>query len=332
MSRGHGSMQKRILRQLSADVETSCNVIQWQVAGQASDLSSAFANSFGRALHALAIDGAIQIVERKLTSFTEVVRLFPYRSRFSVVLQLRQRLLPLLSKFNPWGSYGPAENERHVLQTANALTMDDGEKRWQTITNEWALLEARLYDLLGKKAAPRPLIVAVIARGHHLFHKLSPIEHHAPLGLMLQGLLSAYRSRGEPSVLQELKLFYDKYVPWDKRVKAGLLSRVMGIANITRPGADTIRTEAAKFLLEKDPTYVRSLPEHRDAAEDPLPRRGPTSDIKFSPLLDKLVTKDALQKFRFVTANGTPATESLSPSRSSQHSRHPAATALRARR
>ena len=308
-------MQKRILRQLSADAEASSNLVQWQVAGQASDLSPAFANSFGRALHALANDRAIQIVERDLTSFTEVIQLFPYRSRSLVVLQLRQRLLPLLSKFKPErGYYGLADNERHVLETVNELRWK-GETRWPKITNEWALLEGGLYDLLGKKAAPRRLIVDVIARGRDLFQEFSPISHHAPLGPMLQELLGAYRS--EPPVLQKLRLHYEKYVPSDKRVNARLLSRVMGIANITRLGADTIRAEAAEFLLEKDPTYVRNLPGHRDAPEAPFPRRGPTWDTKFSPLLDKLLTKEALQKFRFVTANRAHAMASPSPSRSS---------------
>lgn len=316
MSRGHGSMQKRILRHLSADVETSASVLQWQVAGPASDLSQAFTNSFNRALRALANDGAIQIVDRALTSFTEVIQLFPYRSRFLAVLKLRQRLLPLLSSFRPEGHYGLAKNERYVLETVSQLTQE-GKKRWQKIANEWALLENGLYDLLGTKAAPRRLIVDVIARGHYLFHEFSPISHRAPLGVMLQGLHGTYRSTGEPPVLQKLRLFYEKYVPSDKRVNARLLSRVLGIANITRPGADTIRTEAAEFLLEKDPRYIRRLPEHREAPEGSSPRRGPTRDIKFSPLLHNLLTKQALQKFRFVTANRTPATASTSPGPSS---------------
>lgn len=309
-------MQKRILRQLSADVETSSNVVQWQVAGQTSELSDAFTNSFGRALRALANDGAIQIVERDLTSFTEVIQLFPYRSRSLVVLQLRQRLLPQLSKFRPErGYYGLAANEHHVLQTVNELRWK-GEKRWPKIANEWKLLEGGLYDLLGKKAAPRHLIVDVITRGRDLFNEFSPISHDAPLGPMLQELLAAYRSIGEPPVLQKLRVFYEEYVPSNKLVNARLLSRVMGIANITRLGADTIRTEAAEFLLEKDPTYVRNLPEHREAREAPeapFIRRGLTWETKFSPLLDKLLTKEALQKFRFVTANRAHAMASARP-------------------
>jgi hypothetical protein len=317
MSRGHGSMQNRILRQLSAGVETSSNVVQWQVAGQASDLSPAFANSFGRAMRALADGGAIQIVERDLTSFAEVIQLFPYRSRTLLVLQLRQRLLPLLSKFRPQrGYYGLAANERHVLETANELRWK-GEKRWLQISDEWALLEAELYNLLGKRAAPRRLIVDVIIRGRDLFHEISPISHDDPLGPMLQGLARAYRSTGEPPVLQRVEAFYEKYVPSAERVNARLLSRVMGVANIGRLGADAIRTEAAEFLLEKDPTYVRSLPQHRDALEAAFNRRGPTSGTKFSPLLDKLLTKDTLQKFRFVTANRAHAMASPSLSRSS---------------
>jgi hypothetical protein len=121
---------------------------------------------------------------------------------------------------------------------------------------------------------------------------------------MLKKLIGAYRTTSEPPVLQKLRLYYAKYVPSDKRANARLLSKVLGIANVSRHGADTIRTEAAEFLLDKDPTYIRGLPGHRDAPEAPFIRRGPPPwDTKFSLLLDKLLTKEVLREFRFVISN-----------------------------
>lgn len=305
MSRGHGPMQQRILRQLSPGIWTPSNVLQWQLAGATSDLSDAFANSFGRALNLLERDEVIRIHQRGLMSFGEAIDVFPSRSRSLEVMTLRQRLLPLLAKFQPQRpGYGLADNERHVLETENNLRWR--EERWRTITAGWTQLENELYVLLGAKAAPRHLLVDVITRGRDLFSRSSPITHRAPLGPMLKKLIHAYRNaaKAEPPVLGRLMRYYAEHVPRDARVSARLLSKLLDVAEVASRGADTIRREAAKFLLSRDPTYIRSLPGHSEP-QPSRPFRGAASwnqDPIFSPLLNKLLTKEVLSEFRFVTA------------------------------
>lgn len=302
MSRGHGAVQQQILRQLRSGRVVPVNELQWLIAGHATDISDAVANSFGRALRKLEGDDEVKIESRQLESFDEVVAVLPFRSRSLDVMRLRRRLLPHLSSFSSQrGGYGGADNERYVLEHTNELRWRN-EEHWNEIERDWKSIEDGLYGLLPSKRAPHRLIVDIITRGKELFSFATGVAHPAPLGPMLKELMAAYSTKKPPAVVRRAFEFYQRLVPRADRVAARVFSKLLEIVNIARHGADTIREEAAEYLLEVAPKIVRALPGHKDGTKPFGPSSFFSSKTTFSPLLDKLLTKEALQEFRFVSA------------------------------
>lgn len=301
MSRGHGSKQQQILRHVRKAGDLAVNELQWIVNGLNNDISASFANSFGRALDTLEEEGSVIIRRRRLSSFDEVVRLFPFRSRSRQILGLRQRLLPHLQGYKPpRGGYGRAENERFVLERVNELRWRDD--RFSEIEREWKRIEDGLLRLMPSKAAPHALLVDTITRGRQLFSFASGFASPHPLDGLLKRLLQMYAGRKRPAVVDQLFHFYQRLIPRENRIAAGVLSKVLDVVDIARNGADHIREDAVAHLLRSDLKFVTSLPDYQPAVHRSLGKFNIPWGPPKCPLLDKLVTKEALREFRFVTA------------------------------
>ena len=116
-----------------------------------------------------------------------------------------------------------------------------------------------------------------------------------PLGKLIDQGSELLDPKYQP-LFAKLKGFYEQVLPQRERSKTRLSSYVHGFAEISNRGPLCLRENVKHHLLRVDRPTLESLPGHR-----PRMGRGVTGFLNFSNLLNRLITRESLQSFVFVS-------------------------------
>jgi hypothetical protein len=224
----------------------------------------------------------------------ELIQVFPHRSRDLAVRDARLRLLPHLRELETQEAFGTAGQEEFVLD--RELQADPARRR--EMNARWRALVPALLDLCRTPDAAVDRLIDVITRGATLFAEASPYSNRISLQHALARASSMYRFA--PAPLVELHQMYDDFVPKSRRAFALRLDRLLAFVHVSRTG-DQLKPEVAEYLFERDSTYVRSLKGHREPSSTDWRARIRGRPRTYSPVLDRLLTKDALKSYRFIS-------------------------------
>jgi hypothetical protein len=288
LSRGPGRLQNRILLTLEP-AWVSLNELAWRL--QANKEQSA---QITKAVWSLQRHGLVELEQRKLADFDEVVRVFPFKTHNKEVMKLRKELLPVLAAYRPpHVRYPQSKNEVHLLRQRSDLGV---------LAPRWTDLELRLLEVMSVARREHDFVLPVVWRARELLH----VDHHVRDSRSLRALVrDAYEHGGSDlrAVLREVQSFCDELFPATAAIELKSLLHDMII--MTKSGASNLREEVVTFLLQRKGDVLRALPHHKDA-----PRRGRGPGLmslrdalertKLDPLVEELLTRKALERFKFL--------------------------------
>lgn len=235
-------------------------------------------------------------MERRLTTIDELIAFYPYKSRDVQVKEIRLQLLPVAKAYLAWRQvrkYSPADNERHVYRGLAEDRRAGAEAHWQA-------LEPFLFEALAvPHPAVRDIVFDLMVRGRQLFlHQ--PVRHAAPLTLLVDRVIAATGERLPATAMSELRALAALFPPPDlARLK--LKSDLYEIAQLGRAHGQHVKDEFIAYLLREAPDIMRAMPGFRAAGSERFgKRRVPTRD-EASPLIHKLLRRDAGALFVFLT-------------------------------
>ena len=323
MSRGIGSFQRCILERIEAAGTVSLNRLCWDLAGEkgsaAPSITDAFHSGFRRSVRRMAEDGYIAATRRRLTDVDELIAFYPYKSRNGAVKTMRLQLLPVAKAYLSYRQvrkYTPAQNEAYFYRDLPDDIRTGAEARWQN-------LEGILFEALSvPDHRVRDAIFDLLVRGRQLFLR-RPMRHGAPIGFLLGRVLDAAGRHLRAEAAAELQGLSSLF-PARDLARLKLKSDLYEIAQLGRAYHPHVKEEFIKYLMQEAPAVMRSMPGFKPARSKGVGelRLLPIRDEP-SPLVHKLVQRDALAPFAFLSvrqANDPQSAEEnqAAPERSAQ--------------
>ncbi len=302
MSRGVGKLQQRILERIEATGTVSLNRLCWDLAGEqgsaAPSITDAFHSGFRRSVRRLAEDGYIAPARRRLTDIDELVAFYPYKSRNAEVKAMRLQLLPVAKAYlsdRQVRKYTPAQNETYFYRDLADDIRTGAEARWRSV--EGVLFEA----LPAPDPRVRDAIFDLLVRGRQLFlHQ--PMGHRAPVSFLLGRALAAGGDRLPAVAVAKLQALSSLF-PTRDLARLRFKSDLYEIAHLGRDHSPHVKDQFIEYAMREAPAAMRSLPGFKAArSEGPAKFRRPIRD-EASPLVHKLVQRDALAPFTFLSVN-----------------------------
>lgn len=302
VSRGLGRLQRLILENLDHKEQTQTNELFWRLAliekriipGR--ELDKAFYSSARRAV--ILLKGHVKKHRRKLVTLDELVSFYQFRTRSVEIKKLRERLLPILKSYieqRNASKFSGGQSEKHLLDRLSQETQEDTRRTWHQ-------LESSLFDLLCcAQKGRRDALFSLIARGRQLFVPSEGISHSASLGsLIAKAFDSMSLGEGERSLQSELHSLYSECFPRSTMAHTRLKSQLYSIADFRKYGPPHLKEEFKEFLLQEDRPFIEGLRGHTPAHEEKIHSLYFPRKVRFSPVLDKLILRDALAPFDFL--------------------------------
>lgn len=284
-----GQFQRQVEAEVGARAEPISMVeLRWvlweQRAGTAASLPKSFHLQLVRELRR----GAYRLERRGLQDFQELVHLYPFKTLDRATRQMRHRLLPhLLTLADHHTKYSRDANEEHLLRR--------NRERLNSFRIRWERIEPSLFTAMGRRG-DRDWALPLLCRGRQLFTTGTDLSCATDFAALVE---RAVTRTNRARLARVLSRFLEEVFPRDTRRSTRLASQLHGLAELNERGKSKLRTDVCEELLRLDGAYVSDLPGHRAR---PSGLRGmlqphPT----FSPHLDRLVARDALQRFQFVS-------------------------------
>ena len=320
MSRGPGAIQAAILTRVREEPGIFVGRLRWEVAqelgklGFDGGLTPSFYRSVQRAWKELATgsEASLQEKKRRLSTLSEVSVHYPFKTQSVEIRRVREQVLPLIEEqLEKHGAkYSPLESEKFVLQQSReARTSED----WRKARGKWRRIERRqLLPLLAEEdleTDAKDLVLATIVKCAEYF---APQRGFAHRSRTLAGILQDFRvlaaedARFSKSSADLSKLF-TRWLPPSKRRVAGLKSELRRFIDFGR-GSAHMYSPRKEELFDAHEDVLRAIPgntypEPEPDPSEPLMRRGSRVhlNMQHSPLLDKAVMHDVLQKFSFLS-------------------------------
>jgi hypothetical protein len=221
------------------------------------------------------------------------------------------QLLPVVKAYcagRP-GKFSRAQNEAHIYEALSDETRAVAARSWQG-------LEADLF--VAMSGAPdrrmRDAIFDLLVRGRELFIN-QPVRHRTSLTRLLDRALAAADGAPVPA-LRDLGSLAASLFPAPDLARLRFKSGVYGVAHLGRDHHPTIKEEFIKYLMQEAPAVMRSLPGFKAARSERVGNLKVPIREETSPLVHKLVMRDALAPFEFLSVrqnNDQPAAEENQP-------------------
>ncbi len=304
MSRGPGKVQRLILGDLSISDPTEINELCWRFGLKEGkvvrgELGKSFYAGFRRAVDQLVATGHVRRTEERLTNLEQLVKFYPFRTRSVPVKLLRERLLPILKNHleeTKALKFTAAEDEHYLLRQLPAETQKKARLAWEK-------LELRLIALLAHVRDERKYeILGLLARGRQLFIPPEGISHRRSLGSLITRVFDRSSLTGSEQAIQaEASAFYERFFPRVTVARNRFKSQLYCVVDLRRQsGTPKLTEDFEHILLERDRKFIEGLPGHRPGGELNVRAFLPRQEVKFSPMLDKLILRDALAPFDFL--------------------------------
>ncbi len=287
--RGSGTFQARLQRELSAvTLPISLVELRWRMWDRNHPTAAALPKPFHQQLRRSLERSKYTVNAARLRDFGEVISVYPYKTLSRGVRLMRERLLPHLKPLAERNvRYSRAENERHLLARDREFA---GERY-----SQWMSIEVAIYTAM-KSHEDFAWAVPLLCRGRELLAATSVVSCARDLGHVVAATGSHLGI--EHPLTQRLRGFLEELLPLETRRATRLRSQLHGLADLFGHGPASLKTTTAEWLLEQAPAFVKSLPGHKDRQAGMY---GMLNGTRFRPELDRLLGRDALQEFEFVT-------------------------------
>ncbi len=301
MSRGLGALQRLVVDSLTQREPTQFNVLCWNLAAQTGRISRgevdrSFYSSLLRAIWSL--KGRVNRRKRKLVNLDEVVRFYPYKTRKYRIRHLREQILPVLKDHieeREAAKFTTAETEHHLY---GQLT----EKQQESGRSAWYRIEGRLYgQMASTQHDRRDAYVALLVRGRELFAPPVAMSHRDSFwSLFIKAFDSPNLTEEERHLRDDMEDLYRRYFPRSVVAHARLKSQLYAILDFGDYGRARLKEKSKEVLLEKLPRVVEALPGHRPDGKQKVGKFYLPQEVRFSPVLDEVISRDALAPFDFL--------------------------------
>lgn len=306
MSRGLGSIEQRILREVEAKgcSEYSAEELRWALYECSSKgLSSVgkFSShnvSFSRALSRLIEKGLIEVEKRHFLDFKECVQFYPGKTLSAQTRQMRQKFLQTLldwvnDEHGVLPKYSLADNELHQLPL---LSQND----LNAIIEAWGNIEPKLRQAYGQCCSNGDEILRLICKGRNLFraNRPSDIEVGISLGMAIdQACEGELLGEGIKRGLIELG---QQFLPEKDARKLKFSSLIHSFAHVPNMGTCELRDDTLDYLYRKEAEYIEEM----DGFKSDKKKAGqlhwmPIKRV-YPPQLVRLFDQTVFQKFKFV--------------------------------
>ena len=321
MSRGPGAIQAAILTRVREEPGIFVGRLRWEVAqelgklGSDGGLTPSFYRSVQRAWKELATgpEASLQEEKRRLNTLAEVTVHYPFKTQSVEIRRVREQVLPLIEEQleKHGGQYSAIDSEKFVLrQSREARTSED----WREARRRWRRIERRrLLPLLAEgdlETDAKHLVLATIVKCAEYF---APQRGFAHRSRTLAGILQDFRALASEDprfskASADLSKLFIRWLPPSKRRVANLKSELRQFVGFDQRGAAHMDPRWKEKLFEERPEVLRAIPGNTYPEPGPDPperwmRRGSRAHLnqQHSPLLDKAVMHDVLQKFSFLS-------------------------------
>lgn len=324
MSRGPGWVQGRIRAALVRREPILSAALLWSIAESGDHvedghISDALYKSYRRSLGALKDAKVLHAERRLLVSMREVLKFYPDHSRDAAVRDMRRKLLPTFASILDDTEIDATDVERRAFD-AHASEWSRNGMGAAKVRTAWRALEAQIAQVMPHvRRDDRELLAQVLGKvgeylGTRSVHRVETT---------LRGQLARLRRRsGSARQLARVVAMLDELcqmvLPMEVVQRLTMKSQLWQHVTYGRPQRPTLRPGTKKRLFELAPDVVAALEGHkpRDPSTDddfsrllwPARELPPTVDA-FSPLLDRLVGRDALSWFEFLTPVASPPLE-----------------------
>jgi hypothetical protein len=253
-------------------------------------MSRPFYGSFRRALDS---DQVVSVSKRRLQGLDELEKYYPFKTRDALVKSTREALLPVLCKHlsdTKERQFSLSDNEEYLLGLLSQEVRRHLKTSWQKIETE--VIRAMYRHVRNSDCRDR--LLDLLARGRELFSPGSGISHGRAFGNLL---VEAVEVAGPLTVLVAARDLYVGALPKEARRRTVLKSQLFAVMDFGAQGASGMKDETKQVLLKAAPQIVKGLPGHVDGSGQGWDHRL----THFSPVLDRLIGRDVLAPFEFVS-------------------------------
>lgn len=298
MSAGAGALQRRILAAITSKPGTTADTVLWDLAVADNALvdqsiPKPYYGKIRRSIISLEHRGTISVERRRLTSLSELVQLFPYKTLRLSVRDLRMHFLPIVVGYvSNLRSirFSRAANERFIARDLSPAQQSD-----------WADLRQRLLAAITASPQGQEALINVLIKGDSIFSSSifnSDVSLIKLLGVA-QGEVLAHE---ETQLVTEIIAFYSRCLPRSQRQHVRLKSELGAAFIFSRQGRPNLNSDFTKHLLTAHYPAVSALPGHRHSNYGRDLRGGPVHYFdRLSPVLRDVITGDAFRQFAFLT-------------------------------
>jgi hypothetical protein len=300
MSRGPGRFQRRIIDSVSEARTVCLSRLRWDLAGEAappsSSISEAFNSGYHRAVRRLVEDGYIETRKRYVTDIDELIKLYPYKTRRAEIRAMRAQLLPVVKAylaFRQARKFTRAQTEKHFYESLPDEARAEAERRWLE-------LEGPLFAAMASGGdALRDAVFDVIARGRQLFRRRA-VGHGAPLLRLIDRAVAAGATT-PPPVLADLATLASSVFPTAQLQRRWFKVDLYEIAHLGRNFSQHVKDQFIEYAMREAPAVMRALPGFRAAWSQKVGKLAIPHKDEHSPLIHKLLQRDALAPFEFLS-------------------------------
>ena len=310
MSRGLGKLQQSILDRIDPAGTTSLNQLEWILTaeqdGPSASITAAGDVNFRRAVRRLVEEGYLRMAKQRLTDLDDVIAFYPYKTRDAEVKAMRLQMLPVVKSylaFRQARKFSPAQNEIHFYQGLSDETRADAERRWQAI-------EPGLFDAMCcVDAGRREAILDLLVRGRHIFLR-KPTRHLVALTRLLERALAATGDFPPIRAMEDLSALASSLFPRRELARLRLKSDLYEIAHLGRDHTQTVKDQFIEYAMRESPQIMRSMRGFKPARSQKAGKVKLLLPIRDepSPLIHKLVQRDALAPFQFLSVRRSTPT------------------------
>jgi hypothetical protein len=320
MSKGPGRLQRLILDSFEGTESLQQNKLIWKLAEnedqikitgklgpdlEVGSIKDSFSKGIQRAINDLCSKKHLVQNQKKLLNLNQFARYYPYKTSRLEIISLRKRILPLIKEFVDRNGpvFGVGSAEIHGLQ----MLSESDRIQHKKAVNDWRIIEDKIISIVRDVEEPlKTHFIALLMKGRQLL-----LDDRAGYG---KALIAIMEELGEVdglgphelALLEQLNLFYRTHIR--SLVRHNLMKgQIYAVAGLSKGEKPHLKTAFKEYLLRKDPSFIRGLPDHKDGA---LAGRvfavvgfGETVETRFSGLLDKLIDRYAFSPFHFLQLN-----------------------------
>jgi hypothetical protein len=209
---------------------------------------------------------------------------------------MRAQLLPVAKVYLAWRQarkFTRAQTEMHFYAGLTDDARAEAERRWLE-------LEGLLFAAMASAEIPlRDALFDVVARGRQLFRRRA-VGHGAPLLRLIDRAVAASGDT-PPSVLADLTSLASSVSPITQLQRRWFKVDLYEIAQLGRDFSPHVKDQFIEYAMQEAPAVMRGLPGFKAAWSERVGKLAIPHKDEQSPLIHKLLQRDALAPFEFLS-------------------------------